>query len=69
MRFNTLKCDVFSQKVFTAQIMLGLGVDASGNVTNLYTGADAQAAKDAVDSAGTEGQSLKATFSGILSRT
>ena len=51
------------------QIMLGLGVDASGNVTNLYTGADAQAAKDAVDSAGTEGQSLKATFSGILSRT
>jgi hypothetical protein len=37
------------------QIMLGLGVDAQGNVTNLYTGGsfvDAQAAVDAAGQAG-----------------
>ena len=39
--------------------MIGIGVDAAGNVTNLYTGPDAQAAKDAVDSAGTGGAILE----------
>jgi hypothetical protein len=37
------------------QIMLGFGVDAAGNVTNLYTGPDYSGAKAAVDAAGMAG--------------
>jgi hypothetical protein len=53
--FTTLKCNVF----LMVQITLGLGVDADGSVTNLYTGPDASAAKDAVDAAGTKGTILE----------
>jgi hypothetical protein len=38
------------------QIMLGLGVDADGNVTKLYTGPNFSEAKDAVNAAGQAGE-------------
>jgi hypothetical protein len=50
-----MKCNVF----LMVQIMIGIGVDPAGSLTNLYTGPDAQAAKSAVDSAGTAGTILE----------
>jgi hypothetical protein len=43
------------QCLYMPQIMLGLGVDAEGNLTNLYTGPNFSEAKDAVNAAGQSG--------------